>query len=93
MATLAAITQRFHRRCHALAAQRRRGDRFVGGGAHARGGGTEALVVAQVGASSESMLTGLVPQLIPLERFFGGEYAKKVLTEALARGWEITNKK
>ena len=51
------------------------------------------LVIGQVAATSESVLAKLVPQQISLERFFGGEYAKKILLEAKARGWKIEKTK
>ena len=51
------------------------------------------LVIGQVAATSESLLAKLVPQQISLERFFGGEYAKKILLEAKARGWKIEQTK
>jgi hypothetical protein len=54
---------------------------------------TRTLVLAQVAATSEGFLAKLIPSQIPLERFFGGEYAKKVLTEARARNWKIEKKK
>ena len=49
----------------------------------------KTLVVSQVAAASEGVLAKLVPARVPLERVYGGEYAKKVLLEAKARGWKI----
>jgi len=52
----------------------------------------KTLVLSQVAAASEGVLAKLVPKKIPLERFFGGEYAKKLLMESKARGWRIEKK-
>lgn len=51
-----------------------------------------ALVMTQMAAAGSNPLAKYLPKSLPYQRFIGGEFAKKVLLEAKAHGWGLTQK-